>query len=68
MLRRWYSKLFPGPAPSAAGVNEKGIAVWQSGDLPAAETLFREALGLDPFHAPSSSNLGMVLFLSLIHI
>ena len=62
MLRRWYSKLFPGPAPSAAGVNEKGIAVWQSGDLPAAETLFREALGLDPFHAPSSSNLGMVLF------
>jgi len=62
MLRRWFSKLFPRHAPSAAGVNEKGIAVWQSGDLPAAEHLFREALGLDPAHAPSASNLGMVLF------
>lgn len=61
MLRRWIAKLFPG-APDAAGINERGIALWQSGDLPAAEALFRQALTINPAHAPSASNLGMVLF------
>jgi protein O-GlcNAc transferase len=61
MLRRWIRKLLPGMRDAAAA-NENGIALWQLGDLSAAEALFREALVRDSGHAPSCSNLGMVLF------
>ena len=61
MFRRWFRKLFP-RAPDAASLNETGIALWQAGELAAAERQFRAALAQYSGHAPSASNLGMVLF------
>lgn len=48
-----------GPDPAAH--NERGISLWQSGDLLAATEAFRAALAARPGYAAACSNLGMVL-------
>lgn len=45
----------------ARALNERGIALWERGQLEDAERALRGALRRDPNHAGAASNLGMVL-------
>jgi Flp pilus assembly protein TadD len=45
----------------ARWLNEEGLKAVEAGDLPKAETKFREAIERDLYYAPAHNNLGLAL-------